>query len=403
MGRYFSILFFLLLNLTAFSQSFSDGFKVGYKAGYCYNEIGCVAPPAVPTVPKPGKNTYQDGYNDGFAKGQADKASKTVNNRTNTTIQNTPTRTESVDYNDAFNKGYNQAQQNVKTQLEIEQKRAELEKQQIELLRIREEQERAYEAKVIKQPELDFNSGKMMKFKIRNPNKYTVQIFNPDKWYQMSFEDDAIYGQRDYDDGTKLSLKIKPIKSPNGKGVEFINARYDTLVKVPKVQMGILWDVEYNGVGRRVSSVLLGGGAYRAGIKAGDIVTKVDTILTNDKNYWGNATVNKNPGDSIRCEFKRNNDDYYTYVTLSEREGYYYGKGTISNFPYIFNTQIREIENYGTKKKVLDVRNYVAVGGEDIFLIQYLIEPNSEFANMDSVFKRFQNTFKTHLNSIVIE
>ena len=61
------------------------------------------------------------------------------------------------------------------------------------------------------------------------------------------------------------------------------------------------------------------GPAYAAGIRAGDVVTRIDGIPTPDVAKWFKLLWSYKVGDQIQVEYLRNNEFFTTTVTLAER------------------------------------------------------------------------------------
>ena len=68
-----------------------------------------------------------------------------------------------------------------------------------------------------------------------------------------------------------------------------------------------------------ITSISRDGPAYRAGIRAGDVVTKIDDIPIPDVASWLNLLWSYNVGDQIRVEYAHSNETLVTTVVLGER------------------------------------------------------------------------------------
>jgi hypothetical protein len=394
LNYYLIISTFFLMN-SIFGQSYSDGFKKGYEAGYCHNQpYGCRAPYIIPDQPKPGKNSYQDGYNDGFIKGQA---AKTLNS---TNSQNPGI----VDFNQALNKGVEQAQQRKSQELDIQLKRLELEQERLEMIEYWKEERKKQELKISISPELDLGNGNFERYKFKipkksntnKPGKYYVTLFDPITWGIKYYEEDSsLYSVRKYSDETVLhTMFFYSFSSPSGQ--IYIDSLFTVASKEPKTELGIhgqLIDSSF-----LIKSVVNFGTGYCAGLKKGDLITKIDKKPIKDT---VNLLAGKFPGDTINVELIRNNSKYLTTIILEEIEARHYGKFTVSNYPSFFETYVHQKEEYGLIEKELVFKNIIAVEN-DIFVMLYIVSPDNENVNFESEFKRFQKLVKKHLNSISI-
>lgn len=61
---------------------------------------------------------------------------------------------------------------------------------------------------------------------------------------------------------------------------------------------------------------------YKAGIDAGDIITKVDGMEIKDAAAFTDALANKKPGDKIKVNFKNRAGEHETVITLEENPNY---------------------------------------------------------------------------------
>ncbi len=67
-----------------------------------------------------------------------------------------------------------------------------------------------------------------------------------------------------------------------------------------------------------ITSIVSGGAADHAGLKAGDVIVKVDNTTINDISSLGNALITKNPGDKVTVTFYRNGQQQTVTATLGE-------------------------------------------------------------------------------------
>ncbi len=93
--------------------------------------------------------------------------------------------------------------------------------------------------------------------------------------------------------------------------------------------MGLSVDMNYNGVGAKISQTGANGGAAvtpggpgaKAGLKAGDVITKFgDTLIDSGPTLIG-AIWQHRPGDQVKITYQRGGQSHTTTVTLGERKG----------------------------------------------------------------------------------
>jgi S1-C subfamily serine protease len=68
-----------------------------------------------------------------------------------------------------------------------------------------------------------------------------------------------------------------------------------------------------------VTRIPRGSPAYEAGIRLGDVVTRIDGIPVRDVENWLKLLWSYNVGDEINVEFMRLGEVFNTLVTLAER------------------------------------------------------------------------------------
>ena len=85
--------------------------------------------------------------------------------------------------------------------------------------------------------------------------------------------------------------------------------------------MGISVDTRFTGTGALISSetngITPGGPASKAGLKVGDVITKIDGKAIENSDELIVAIRSKNIGDRVKIEYKRNNVTRETTVTLA--------------------------------------------------------------------------------------
>jgi len=85
--------------------------------------------------------------------------------------------------------------------------------------------------------------------------------------------------------------------------------------------MGISVDTRFTGTGALISSetngIIPGGPASKAGLKVGDVITKIDGKAIENSDELIVAIRSKNIGDRVKIEYQRNNVTRETTVTLA--------------------------------------------------------------------------------------
>ncbi|BBM81847.1 M20/M25/M40 family metallo-hydrolase [Candidatus Uabimicrobium amorphum] len=89
--------------------------------------------------------------------------------------------------------------------------------------------------------------------------------------------------------------------------------------KERRASLGSIPDFTYRGPGVRISGVVPGSAAAGAGMKKGDIVTKLGRIDINNLRGLSNALKEYKPGDKIQVVFQRDKKTFTETVTLKER------------------------------------------------------------------------------------
>lgn len=90
-------------------------------------------------------------------------------------------------------------------------------------------------------------------------------------------------------------------------------------VKARKVSLGIIPDFSYTGKGYRISGVVPGSPAEKAGLKEGDIITGINSVPVNSLKDISNILKSLNPGDQISIIFSRDGKETTAGSEVSER------------------------------------------------------------------------------------
>jgi S1-C subfamily serine protease len=83
--------------------------------------------------------------------------------------------------------------------------------------------------------------------------------------------------------------------------------------------LGLQTTVSQSGTGAQIASATPGGPAERAGLQAGDVVTKVDGQSISSPDDVAQAISDNKPGDKVQVQVQRNGSDRSVDVTLGQR------------------------------------------------------------------------------------
>ena len=100
-------------------------------------------------------------------------------------------------------------------------------------------------------------------------------------------------------------------------GINFVNA--SDLSEDDKKRQGIPLSAE----GIYAANIPTDGGAYEAGIRKGDIITKVDGVEVNSGSEMQELISRHKPGDKVPVTYKRNGSENTVSVTLKNKVGNY--------------------------------------------------------------------------------
>ncbi|MDO5614738.1 MAG: PDZ domain-containing protein, partial [Cruoricaptor ignavus] len=102
-------------------------------------------------------------------------------------------------------------------------------------------------------------------------------------------------------------LGINSIDLSNDQVVSAYNQRYKTNLK--------------SGTGIYITDVTAKSGAEDAGLRKGDIVTKIDNTIISDFANLSEAVGSKRPGDVVTVTYNRNGKEQTARVTLKDQKG----------------------------------------------------------------------------------
>lgn len=86
-----------------------------------------------------------------------------------------------------------------------------------------------------------------------------------------------------------------------------------------KASTGIMPDFTYSGEGVRLAEVSGRSPAYNAGLKKGDVITKLGEFQVKKLNDYSDALKNYKPGDVVELIYLRERKEYKTSIKLTER------------------------------------------------------------------------------------
>jgi Do/DeqQ family serine protease len=139
-------------------------------------------------------------------------------------------------------------------------------------------------------------------------------------------------------------------------GIEYPNEQMeDQLTEEQKKQQGIMDDV--NGV--YVSGIATGGAAEAAGLKKGDIITKINGTLISGGSDLQGLIARYKPGEKIAITYKRDGSEHVTDATLLNKSGTY--AVVVSTVLDKLGAQFKNLDD--PKAKQLGVKGGVVVSG----------------------------------------
>ncbi len=86
-----------------------------------------------------------------------------------------------------------------------------------------------------------------------------------------------------------------------------------------KASLGTMPDFTFEGPGVRVADVMPDSAAKQAGLKAGDVLLKVDDQTVADLRAFSNVLKSKKPGDTVTVVYKRGQEEKSVKATLTAR------------------------------------------------------------------------------------
>lgn len=114
---------------------------------------------------------------------------------------------------------------------------------------------------------------------------------------------------------TKLVAKINK-ESGDPDYLEAANPHAQNSRSSFKVTLGVMPDYNFSGKGVKIDGVTAGRPAEGAGIKTGDIITKIGTFSTNDIYEYIEALGGHEKGQTVEIHFLRNNQNQKTKLTF---------------------------------------------------------------------------------------
>lgn len=106
--------------------------------------------------------------------------------------------------------------------------------------------------------------------------------------------------------------------------LEEMNQHLGNLQMMERPIIGIYPGDEWSADGVKVGSVISGKGAQAAGIREGDLITKVDGKAVAGEGSIGSALAGRKPGDKVMVAYLRDGQAGQTEVTLSAGNNYVY-------------------------------------------------------------------------------
>jgi putative serine protease PepD len=101
--------------------------------------------------------------------------------------------------------------------------------------------------------------------------------------------------------------------------VKAVTADLERDGRVRRAYLGVATSVPQKGTGARVTSVVPGGPAARAGLRAGDVIVRIGTAKVDGSGDVGAAIFSARPGQSVHVEYRRSGRARDADVRLSRR------------------------------------------------------------------------------------
>ena len=109
-------------------------------------------------------------------------------------------------------------------------------------------------------------------------------------------------------------------RKTKGLIIAIIDAEKVGTGELSKVYLGVVGEDAPENGGAKLSDVTEGGPAAKGGLKAGDVVTKIDEAKVEKYEDLTDYFLNKKPGDALKLVVKRGDKDENLTVTLGQRE-----------------------------------------------------------------------------------
>ncbi|HXB08345.1 MAG TPA: PDZ domain-containing protein [Puia sp.] len=170
-------------------------------------------------------------------------------------------------------------------------------------------------------------------------------------------------GSRGYafSEGDGEAMTMTPFRNYNGGGsLNYSVAPRAHKVTVPGAFLGVTSLKPENGPnGAKIGEVSEGSAADKAGLKEGDLITKVDDKTIDGPEDLSKAIRSYKPGDKVAITYKRDGKEQKATAELgkSRSNSYAYGFGSGDDFNWNFDNQLGELNRLNELKRYSIPRN----------------------------------------------
>ncbi len=139
-------------------------------------------------------------------------------------------------------------------------------------------------------------------------------------------DDVSISRRRDLTERTVIGMPSSPFRggtlnfNGNAMGNMRTTTRAYTSINVNRAILGVLTQAADGDQGARITSVTKSSAAEKAGLKEGDIITKIENTSVSNPEELTKAIGKYKPEDKVGITYKRDNKEQKTTVTLAKRD-----------------------------------------------------------------------------------
>ena len=111
---------------------------------------------------------------------------------------------------------------------------------------------------------------------------------------------------------------------PDGKVSNFgiVSVAQRSLREEDSPYLGLVIDPEWTGNGVKIEAVEFGQGTYKAGLRKGDVITKLNNVELSGMFSLRTALNRVKPGDTVKVEYSRNNQQHKASIKTTARPNF---------------------------------------------------------------------------------